>query len=92
MAMATRIQVLDGVEVFTDNGFKLCLQWCRYLYGSGNPDDFGYRFIWRAPPAPGRLVGRLLAHRGQARIKSFAIMNELQHLAIAAGWGLHVGS
>lgn len=44
-----------------DNGWSICLQWCRYNYDDGG-SEHGYRFIWRRPNGklqPGRMQGRL---------------------------------
>ena len=83
--MVTRIQVLNNVEVEAgEDGYKLCFQWCRYVYGN-NTLDYGYRFIWKNP------TGGLMAHRGQARIQSLSLMMKLVNLAIEGGWGNYDG-
>jgi hypothetical protein len=84
--MVTRVQVLNEVSVpHGSEGFRLCFQWCRYVYGD-NTLDYGYRFIWKNP------TGGMMAHRGQARIQSIALMMQLSQMAIDAGWGNYDGS
>lgn len=84
--MVTRVQVLNNTEVdAAEGGHKLCFQWCRYVYGD-NTLDYGYRFIWKNP------AGGLMAHRGQARLQSFAVMTKLMKQAIDAGWGNYDGA
>jgi hypothetical protein len=68
-------------SVDMDGGWKLCLQWVRYIYDDGGMEE-GYRFIWRRPGK-----GNLQAARGQARIPSFAIARQLMGQAEQAGWG-----
>lgn len=81
--MQTRIQVVNEAQYSFENGWKLCLQHCRYVYNDGNLEE-GYRFIWRDP------TGKLVAHRGQARIPSLDIALKLINEAIRAGWGSKV--
>lgn len=66
----------------TENGYTLCFQYCVYHYSDGT-EQKGYRFIWRRPD------GSLQAARGQARIPSLSILQELTNKALAAGWGNH---
>ena len=54
--------------------------WCRYLYDDGSIEH-GYRFIWVTPE------GRLQPARGQARLPSLKIVQELMAKAKAQGWG-----
>jgi hypothetical protein len=82
----TRVQVLNNTEMDEGGEYKLCFQWCRYIYGDNTTPDYGYRFIWKTPQ------GKLLAHRGQARIKSIAKLNQLVDTAIKEGWGNYDGS
>ena len=84
-AMATpqaRVQWTDTKEVQTTapDGYRLCLQWCRYIYDDGTMQE-GYRFIWRRPD------GSLQAARGQARLPSLALAEQLISEARRRGWG-----
>jgi hypothetical protein len=79
-----RVQVLNETSKAINEGFRLCLQWCRYIYGNGSVET-GYRFIWRKPN------GHLQPARGQARIPSLAVMSLLMKRAIRQGWGEMVG-
>ncbi len=82
-----RIQVIN--EVSQDFGkpgeWRLCFQWCRYIYTKGDM-DMGYRFIWRRPD------GSLQAARGQARIPSLSYAYDLMKAAENAGWGKNEGN
>jgi len=79
--MATRVQVInETVRGFEEGGYTLCFQWCRYLYDNGGLEH-GYRFIWR------REDGSLQPARGQARIPSIEILEELVKTAKNEGWG-----
>ena len=60
--------------------WRLCFQWCRYVYDNGDTEG-GYRFIWR------RDNDSLAAARGQARIESIAKANSLMRIAHKEGWG-----
>jgi hypothetical protein len=61
--------------------WRLCFQWCTYVYKEpGRPDQHGYCFIWRRPD------DSLQAARGQAQIPSAADMRRLTELARPAGW------
>ena len=86
MSLQCRVQVLqevtEAVNAF-NNGWILCLQWCRYLY-SDNSIQNGFRFIWRRPN------GNLQAARGQARIDSLSRARNLMDQATAKGWGNNV--
>jgi len=62
----------------------LCFQWCQYNYDDGS-NEHGYRIIWRRPN------GNLQAARGQARIPSINILQQLINIAIQEGWGDNVG-
>jgi hypothetical protein len=62
------------------NGWKLCFQWGTYHYGDEEPDEDGFRFIWRRP------AGNLQPARGQARIPSETDMFDLLVLANHNGW------
>ena len=67
-------------DIKKDNKRHLHFQECVWEYENGHPSENGYRFIWRDGN------GRLLSHRGQARIPSKAEMDYLIHLATQAGW------
>ena len=74
-----RVQIIH--EVTADGPeWKLCLQWCRYFHDGGDLEE-GYRFMWRRPD------GSLQAARGQARIPSRAVADQLWAKVDAAGWG-----
>ncbi|MDQ2893107.1 MAG: hypothetical protein M3R64_08490 [Pseudomonadota bacterium] len=80
MAAQTNVGVLKEVALGVADGWRICLQWCVYIY----PDEdaqHGYRFIWRRPES-----GALQAARGQARLPSLAIAEKLIALARAEGW------
>jgi len=84
-----RVQVLNETKssenISLDDNWILNFQWCRYLYDDGEM-EYGYRFIWRRPEKSG---GGLQAARGQARIPSIPILEELVAKAKAEGWGNH---
>jgi hypothetical protein len=79
-ASSARVQVLQETSLEMGAGWKVCLQWCRYVYNNGAL-ELGYRFIWRRPD------GSLQAARGQARLPSMAVIQELISNAQAKGWG-----
>jgi hypothetical protein len=89
-----RVQVINETTDKPDAlpiDWTLWFQWCRYLYDNppetpvGTPNmQYGYRFIWKRPQAEG---GSLQAARGQARIPSVAVLQQLVAQAKAAGWG-----
>ena len=61
-------------EIPMGNRSCICLQGCRYHYGSGG-SDLGLRYAWKVD-------GKIQAHRGQARIPSMAIMFQLIQAAM----------
>lgn len=61
------------------NGWTLCFQSCTYNYDD-DLTETGYRFIWRRPD------GTLQAARGQARIPTADVLQQLLDKANAAGW------
>ncbi len=73
-----RVQVIHETYLQSE-GWRLCLQWCRYIYDDGQMEE-GYRFIWRRPD------GSLQAARGQARIPSKAVADRLWAQAQGGGW------
>ncbi len=75
----TRVRVINEVSTVKESGWKLCLQWCEYVYGN-NETDMGYRYIWCRPD------GTLQPARGQARIPSMADMLLLISEAFKEGW------
>lgn len=79
-----RVQVVNEATRQMAVGYTLCFQWCRYFYDDGSL-EYGYRFIWR------REDGSLQAARGQARIPSIRVAQELMQEASAAGWGNYDG-
>lgn len=81
-----RVQVINEVTLETNpqaDEWTLWFQWCRYLYDDGGM-EYGYRFIWKRPKSEG---GSLQAARGQARIPSITILEQLVEMAKASGWG-----
>jgi hypothetical protein len=58
---------------------RLCFQYGVWTY-SDKHKEYGYRFTWRKPN------GNMLT-RGQARIPSMAVANELMNRARHRGWG-----
>ncbi len=83
-----RVHVINETTLDTEaasHEWTLWFQWCRYLYDDGGMQH-GYRFIWRRPQSGG---GSLQAARGQARIPSVRILNQLVAKATALGWGDH---
>jgi hypothetical protein len=80
--MPTRVQIKNEVSTGKDTGKpELCFQWVQYVYDNGN-SEFGYRFIWRRG-------NRLQPARGQARLPSIKVIEELIQKAKDAGWGNH---
>jgi hypothetical protein len=81
MAVSARVQVLNDVFYEEENGgWQLHFQHVRFVYDDGSLKG-GYRFIWKRPD------GTLQAARGQARIPSFKIAQDLMKKAAKAGWG-----
>lgn len=85
MAQARVIILHEVKKAIGSDGWELCFQWVRYVYDDGNLET-GYRFIWRRPD------GSLQGARGQARIPSIDIAQELIQRAIDEGWGNKIGS
>jgi len=83
-ASAARVQVIEEVADGELDDWRLCFQWCRYIYDNGDMQE-GYRFIWRRPD------NSLQAARGQARIPSIKIARRLMKEAEDAGWGKNQG-
>jgi hypothetical protein len=79
-ASSARVQILHETSLDMGSGWKVCLQWCRYVYNNGALES-GYRFIWRRPD------GSLQAARGQARLPSMTLVRQLISQAEADGWG-----
>lgn len=76
-------EVIDG-DLEDKTSWKLCFQWCNYIYDDGSLEQ-GYRFIWRRPD------GSLQPARGQARIPSISSAEKLMQKAKNEGWGENVG-
>lgn len=69
-----RVNVLHSVEEKKGN-CSIAFQFCEY------PDkEYGYRFIWK------NQEGKLMAHRGQARIPDLETIYQLKTKAAKAGW------
>ena len=67
-------------DIIKDSKRHLYFQKCQWVYNNGHPAEEGFRFIWRDGN------GKLLCHRGQARIPSKSDMDNLIILAKQAGW------
>jgi hypothetical protein len=74
-----RVHVLKTTEKIMGK-WVLCFQWCSYNYGDGSQES-GYRFIWKKPD------GKLQAARGQARLPSIKLAEEMLEQAKREGWG-----
>jgi hypothetical protein len=70
------------------NQGTLWFQWCRYVYDGDEKSECGYRFIWRRPDTNG---GGLQAARGQARIPSLTVIDQLIAKARMENWGHYNG-
>ena len=79
-----RVQVIQEAVHGYPGEWRLCFQWCRYIFSNGEMQE-GYRFIWRRPD------GSLQAARGQARIPSIRVAGELIKAAEVEGWGQNEG-
>lgn len=78
--MPNRVQVINEVSrEWEEDKVALRFQWCQYVYENGT-SEHGYRFIWSRD-------GRLLPSRGQARIPSIRILEQLVAQAKREGWG-----
>ena len=73
------VMIHHEVSVGRTGKWKLCFQYCTYMYGSG-ASQRGYRFMYRKPN------GHLQGARGQARIPDTGVMLRLMSKAAAAGW------
>lgn len=84
-----RVQVLRETTLDAQDlsDWSLWFQWCRYVYDDGNI-ECGYRFIWRRPQNEG---GSLQAARGQARIPSVRVLEQLVARAKEEGWSHYDG-
>ena len=79
--MKSRVEIRNEVPNINIDGKRhLHFQECIWKYDSGHPSEKGYRFIWRDG------TGKILCHRGQARIPSKLDMDNLIILAKQAGW------
>jgi hypothetical protein len=78
--MKSNIKIIKEVpKKLKINNWNLCFQWCQYFYDNGT-NEYGYRFIWRDEN------NKLKPQRGQARIPSFAEMQDLLDEAKMDGW------
>ena len=83
MAGTARVTILDEVPVGMNEEtgtWNLVFQNVVYVHSTSEPNEYGYRFIWRRPD------GSLQAARGQARIPSKRDLEKLTKLASDAGW------
>jgi hypothetical protein len=84
MATRGRVQVKHEVSTGKNTGkWELSFQWCLYVYDDGT-SEYGYRFIWRKPD------GKLYPARGQARIESIKMIEELIQKAKDEDWGDYI--
>jgi hypothetical protein len=84
-----RVQVVNQTTLNENpeaDQWTMWFQWCRYFYDDGTMQE-GYRFIWKRPQNQG---GALQAARGQARIQSISMIEQLIAKAKKDGWGDHV--
>jgi hypothetical protein len=79
-----RVQVIHETADGLAGDWRLCFQWCRYIFANGDMEE-GYRFIWRRPDSS------LQAARGQARIPSIEVARGLMQRAEEEGWGQYEG-
>jgi len=85
-----RVQVVHETTLYEPpkaDKWTLWFQWCRYFLDDGTMQQ-GYRFIWKRPQNEG---GSLQAARGQARIPSVAVLEQLVAKAKKSGWGDYDG-
>ena len=75
-----RVQVINTTTRENPGEWELVFQWCLYVYDDGSSDN-GYRFIWHRPD------GSLQPARGQARLPSVNVIENLINIARAEGWG-----
>ena len=66
--------------MYPPGDWQLFLQWVLYVYEDGTSEN-GYRYIWRRPD------GSLQPARGQARIPSLRVAQDLMARATQEGWG-----
>ncbi|MFC0423410.1 hypothetical protein, partial [Lactiplantibacillus plajomi] len=77
--MKANVVIKDEVAHMYDSKWSLTFQRVIYMYSDGTSES-GFRFIWRRPD------GHLQAARGQARIPSRSILEELTQAAELKGW------
>lgn len=75
-----RVFVIHEASEDPAGDWRLCFQWCRYVYDDGQTQG-GYRFIWRRKDDDS-----LQAARGQARLESIAKAERLMKIARKQGW------
>jgi hypothetical protein len=81
-----RVQMIHEVtDEAPAHQYSLSLQWCRWNYEDGSPEEMGYRFIWKRPMVNGKRA--LMPVRGQTRLPALADAQALQAKAVEAGWG-----
>ena len=80
-----RVKVEEKVHKKLAKHSVLWLQWCTYEYDDRNSEQ-GYRFIYSDEN------GKLRPQRGQARIPSLKIAQELIDKAKRKGWGDNCGA
>lgn len=74
------VRIIREVTNGVSKEWRLCFQWCEYIFEEEDYVEYGYRFIWRRPD------GTLQAARGQARIHRLKDMHQLLALAANEGW------
>ena len=76
-----RVIIKDEVpNIIYDGKRHLYFQKCEWQYSNGIPSEYGFRFMWRDQ------CGKLIPHRGQARIPSKQDIDRLLNFAVQAGW------
>jgi hypothetical protein len=80
--MATHVKIHNEHPDPAQQGknWQLYFQQVTYHYDNGNPDEDGYRFIWRRPDRS------LQAARGQARLPNATTIDSLIAEAKSQGW------
>ena len=75
-----RVGVIKEAVRGNPDEWKICFQWCQYLYDEGG-SEYGFRFIWRRPKS-----NHLQGARGQARIPSVKVIRDFIKQAEDEGW------
>jgi hypothetical protein len=76
----SKVTIIKEVYEAQNDGWMLCLQWCRYGAGDGHI-KYGYRFIWRRPD------NSLQTVRAQSMLPSLGHISRLMEKSENEGWG-----